>query len=106
MQGKAGHLRAAGLVGRDHAVGAGALELLLRALDRRARDDRDVVAQLTCRQGDEDVLRVGVRAGDDRPRPLDARRVQDGIVGGVAFDVAHARPGTVAVLRVGVDDRR
>ena len=64
------HLRPARLVGRDHAVGARPEQLLLGILDARPGDDRDLVAQLAGRQAGEDVLRVGVHAGEDGDRAL------------------------------------
>ena len=71
MQRQPRHLRTARLVRRDDSLRAGALELLLRLLPACARDDRQVGPELARGQGDEDVLGVGVDAGDQRPGPLD-----------------------------------
>ena len=99
------HLRPARLVGRDHAVGAGALELLLGVLDRGAGDDRDVRAQLARGQRREDVLGVGVHAGDERAGALDPGGAQQLVLGRRPLEEAHAgRQRELAAGRVGVDD--
>ena len=105
VQREARHLRAAGLVGRDDARRPGAQELGLRVLGGRARHDRDVGAQLARGQRDEDVVGVGVHAGDDPARAHDPRGAQDLVLGRLALDEAHADPGgQLAVLGQRVDD--
>jgi hypothetical protein len=104
VQSQAGHLGAAGLVGGDHAVGARPLELLLGVLDCGAGHDRDVRSQLARGERDEHVVRVGVRAGDDRAGPRDPGLDQHLVIGGVALDEADAQPlGAVAVAVVRID---
>src|SRR6185295_4565474 len=61
--------------------------------------------QLARRQGDEDVVRVGIHAGDDAPRTHDPRRPQDLVLGRLALVEAQADPrGQLAVLGQRVDD--
>jgi hypothetical protein len=99
------HLGAGGLVRRDDPVGTGAAQLVLRLLERGAGDDRDVRAQLAGGQRDEDVLGVGVHAGDHRAGALDAGVAQRVVLGRLGEDEAHPRPtGVLAVARLLVDD--
>jgi hypothetical protein len=105
MQREAGHLGAARLVRRDHAVGARALELLLGVLDCGAGDDRDVRAQLARGERREDVLGVGVHARDEPAGALDAGSAQQLVVGRLALEEAHAdRVRQLAAVGIGVDD--
>ena len=72
---------------------------------RGAGDDRDAGVELPGRQDDEDVLRVGVHAGDDRARPLDARVDERLVVRRAPLDEAHADVARLlGVLGALVDD--
>ena len=105
LQREARHLGPARLVGRDHPVRAGPEQLLLGVLDARPGDDRDVRAQLARGQAGEDVLRVGVDAGEHRDRALDPGCLQHLVVRGTTLQERRAHlVGDVLVLVELVDD--
>ena len=91
------HLGARGLVRRDHAVGAGAQELLLGVLGRGAGDDRrcrgrssravSVMKMFSASESTQAMIAAGA---------LDPRLREHLVVGGLALDEARRRPRSAA----------
>ena len=90
-----GHLQPADLIGRNHAIGAGAQDLAARVLALGPGDDEQIRPEEPRRQHGVDVLGVGADGGDEGAGPVDAEAAQH--VLGAGFG-GHRQPA-------GLDDR-
>ncbi len=75
---------------QHHLVGAGVQQFTFGGHGVAARDDLDLAVEAARAQRDEDIGGVVRQHGGERPRPVDAGILQDGLVGGVALNAEMA----------------
>ena len=90
LEGQLGHLGPRRGIRLHDAIGPGQHELPLGLLRRGPRDDHQVGPLRTSREGDVEVLRIGVRRGEEAASPVDPDPLQVAVVGAASLAVQNA----------------